>query len=46
MYWCITMHSVLTFIDKYQFIDMYRCVLIDEFFSAIGKTLKLTFYRK
>ena len=52
IYQCIAMHSisihVLIQLKEYQFIDisMYRCVLINELFSAMDKTLNLIFYRK
>ena len=52
IYWCITIHSVTIHVsiqqNEYRYIDisMYRCVLINELFSAMDKTLKLTFYRK
>ena len=52
IYWCITILSVAIHVSiqqsKYRYINisMYRCVLINELFSAMDKTLKLTPYRK
>ena len=47
MYCSVSIH-VLIQQKEYQFIDisMYHCVLINELFSAMGKSLKLTFYKK
>ena len=47
IYRCITIHSVSIHVSiqqkEHRFIDilMYRCVLINELFSAMNKTLKL-----
>ena len=52
IYRCIAIHSVSIHIsiqqNEYRFIDisMYCCVLINEFFTAMDKTLKLTFYMR
>ena len=41
---CVSIHISIQQ-NEYQFIDisMYRCVLINELFSEMDKTLKLTF---
>ena len=45
MHWCIAIHSVSIHVliqqNEYGFIDilMYHCVLINELFSAMDKTL-------
>ena len=46
--YCSVSIHVLIQQKEYQFIDisMYHCVLINELFSAMGKSLKLTFYKK
>ena len=56
IYQCIAIHSVAMHVSiqqsKYRYIDVllciavYCCVLINELFSAMDKTLKLTLYRK
>ena len=52
IYRCIAIHSVAIHVliqqSKYRYINIsiYRCVLINELFSAMDKTLKLTLYRK
>ena len=52
VYRCIAIHNVAIHVSiqqsKYRYINisMYRCVLINELFSAMDKNLKLTLYRK
>ena len=52
IYRCIAIHSVAIHVSiqqsKYRYINisMYRFVLINELFSTMDKTLKLTLYRK
>ena len=52
IYRCIAIHSVAIHVSiqqseyRYINISIYRCVLINELFSAMDKTLKLTLYRK